>query len=131
MALFYTLLARLAAEHSREGSDTTTPLLAPAMDRLSRELFSPELTVAALAADASLSETYFRRLFKQAHGVSPKQYILERRILHAKQLLRERSAPISVIAEHCGFSGLYHFSRAFKLSTGISPTEYMQSEMRS
>ena len=128
LALIYTLFARLASEQSRETVDTLTPLLAPAMDRLSRELFSPELTVASLADDAKLSETYFRRLFKQLHGVSPKQYILERRILHAKQLLREHSAPVSVIAEHCGFSGLYHFSRAFKLSTGMSPTEYMQSE---
>ena len=131
MALIYTLLARLAAEQSHKVLDTLTPLLTPAMDRLSHELFSPDLTVATLASDANLSETYFRRLFKQLHGVSPKQYIQERRILHAKQLLREHSAPVSVIAEHCGFSSLYHFSRAFKLSTGMSPTEYIQSETRS
>lgn len=127
MALIYTLLARLSSEQSREAVDGLSPLLAPAMDRLSRELFSPELTVAALASDAGLSETYFRRLFKQLHGTSPKQYILDRRILHAKQLLSEHSAPVSVIAEHCGFSSLYHFSRAFKLATGISPSEYMRS----
>lgn len=126
MALIYTLLARLAAEQSRETVDTLTPLLAPAMERLSHELFSPELTVTTLASDANLSETYFRRLFKQLHGVSPKHYISERRIQRAKQLLREHSAPVSVIAEHCGFSSLYHFSRAFKTVTGMSPSEYMQ-----
>lgn len=128
MALIYTMLARLATEQFPQTVDTLTPLLAPAMDRLSRELFSPELTVATLASDANLSETYFRRLFKQLHGVSPKHYILERRILRAKQLLREHSAPVSVIAEHCGFSNLYHFSRTFKLSTGMSPSEYMRDK---
>ncbi|MBO5897670.1 MAG: hypothetical protein J6R04_01535, partial [Clostridia bacterium] len=57
MALLYTLLARLSNERARETVDGLSPLLAPAMERLSRELFSPELTVASLAADASLSET--------------------------------------------------------------------------
>lgn len=122
MSLFYELLSHLADE---QREPKPSELLAPAMKLLSRSLFDSELTVAALAAHVNLSEAYFRRLFKQAFGTSPKQYVLELRIRQAKQLLSEHTASVSAVAEYCGFSSVYHFSRAFKAATGQTPSEYM------
>lgn len=124
MVLFYTILSHLSQETQPE-NDSLSDLLAPAMEMLGHDIFNPDLTVAALAREANFSEAYFRRLFREAYGISPKQYILELRIRQAKQLLDEQTATVSAIAERCGFSGLYHFSRAFKETTGMSPTEYM------
>jgi AraC-like DNA-binding protein len=42
----------------------------------------------------------------------------------AKQLLTDGMLTVSAIAEQCGFSSVYHFSRAFKQTTGLSPTAY-------
>ncbi len=120
MSLMYGMLHRLATEDET----TTDPLLSNAVKLLRQRLYDPALKVERIAHEANLSEAYFRRLFRKSYGVSPKQYILEQRILHAKRLLTEHTASVTLIAESCGFSGVYHFCRAFKQVTGQTPTEY-------
>ncbi|MBR2343256.1 MAG: AraC family transcriptional regulator [Clostridia bacterium] len=82
------------------------------------------LTNEDLAAECNMSEVYFRRLFKNHFGCSPKQFVIEIRIQKAKQLLSEGALSVSAISERCGFSSTYHFSRLFKQHTGLSPSEY-------
>jgi len=80
-------------------------------------------SVADIAEMCAVSENYFRRLFKARYGVTPKQYILSLRISMAKELLSSGGS-VSSVAEKCGFSGVYQFSRCFREITGISPSEY-------
>ena len=58
-------------------------------------------------------------------NATPKQYISEIRLQKAKQLLTEGVLKINAVAETCGFSNQYHFSRFFKQNTGMTPTEFM------
>jgi AraC-like DNA-binding protein len=77
------------------------------------------------AADkAGLSVSRLRTLFKQATGLSPKQYQLEARISRASRLLSDSSLPVGIIAEQTGFESVYHFSRQFKRMRGLSPVHY-------
>jgi len=46
------------------------------------------------------------------------------RIQKAKSLLTNGTHTITAVSEECGFSSLYHFCRAFKEKTGMTPTEY-------
>ncbi len=121
MSIFYGILSRLSEEG---GSTAPHHTLSPAMDYLGKHLSDPSLSNKQLAEQAKISEVYFRKLFREAYGISPRQYILQARISHAKQLLREQSATVTAIAEACGFSCVYHFCRAFKQMTGMTPTEY-------
>ena len=121
LSLFYGILARLSEEQS---GSAHKGLLTPAMDYLSAHLYDPELTNDVLAKKANISEVYFRKVFKDVYGISPRQYIIEARIRHAKQLLGEQSASVTAVAEACGFSGVYHFCRTFKQVTGYTPREY-------
>ena len=116
-SIFYGILHKLS-------SDNIPRELTSAMRSINSDFCDPALTNATLAAECTISEVYFRKLFREHYGQSPKQYILQARIRHAKHLLREQSATVTTVAEACGFSSVYHFCRAFKQQTGMTPTEY-------
>jgi len=71
-----------------------------------------------------LEVNYFTRIFKKEYGVTPSQYITDRKIETAKRLLSETTMPIQAIAIHLGFTDASHFSHTFRRECGISATEY-------
>ncbi|MBE7026705.1 MAG: helix-turn-helix transcriptional regulator [Ruminococcaceae bacterium] len=99
---------------------------APALSYIEKN-YSEVITNEILAKQCSFSEEYFRKQFKKVYGISPKKYLIDRRINIAKQLLTEGTLKIQAISEKCGFSNPYHFCRLFKEKTGVSPTEYMRA----
>lgn len=103
--------------------------LSRAIQRIKSDYSDPALTNEVLAAECNVSEVYFRRLFKEHLGTSPKQYIIDVRIQVAKQLLGEGQLSIAMISERCGFSNQYHFSRLFKQHTGLTPSEYRKANL--
>jgi len=58
--------------------------------------------------------------------MTPRQFIIEIRINKAKQLLTDGTLKISAVAEKCGFTNQYHFTRVFKSRVGLTPSEYMK-----
>ena len=77
-----------------------------------------------LAAACGLTPYHFARSFKQASGFSPHQYILERRLLRARELLQATTAPIAEIAYTAGFSSQSHMTDAFRRLLGTTPGRY-------
>ncbi len=122
MSAFYSLLDGMITQGDEDNSD-----IGRAMAFLEANLSDPDLTNEVLARQVNISEVYFRRLFSDRYGVTPRQYIIEARIFKAKQLLSSGNKKISAVAEECGFVSVYHFSRCFKEKTGMTPTEYMNS----
>jgi len=116
---FYSLLCRLQRE-----LDSKPSVLDPAMEYIVKHISDPELSNTRIAQVCSVSEVYFRKTFKKKYGASPKQYILNLRISKAKELLSEGLCTVSRVAELCGFSSTYHFSRCFKTVTGKIPSDY-------
>ena len=84
-------------------------------------------SVTSAADQAGLSASRLRVLFKQATGLSPKQFQLEARIGRASRLLAESALPIGQIADQTGFESVYHFSRQFKRMRGTSPAHFRAS----
>lgn len=81
-------------------------------------------TIRELASDLGMSPSHLRTSFRKSCGVSLGKHMRERRLERACGLLRMTPARISEIAEQCGFSSLFTFSRAFKHAYGVSPKEY-------
>jgi len=118
-SLFYHLLDKVL-----QPRQVTDPRLSPVLDHIRSNLSDPNLSNALLAQKMGISEVYLRKLFLARLGATPKQYILEKRLQEAKQLLLNTDKSVTAIAEACGFSGVYHFCRIFKDKVGISPTQY-------
>ena len=124
----FRMLYEIFDKLSHEGDDRGMLPVRSAAEYLSAHFADPALSVLRLAEESGLSEVYFRRLFKSVYGVPPKQYLHTLRIRHAQLMLREGKESVTSIAEACGFSGVYHFCRAFKEETGDTPTEYRRNQ---
>lgn len=82
------------------------------------------LDLEQLAASACLSKYHFLRLFRQAYGRSPYQYIQSLRVEKATQLLKASALTVEDIADTLGFENSNSFSRLFYQRMGMYPTQY-------
>jgi len=74
-----------------------------------------------VARIALLSEFHFYRTFKELYKVTPYQYVLHKRLMHAFYLLERTELNICEIASICNFTDVFTFSKAFKRSFSMSP----------
>jgi AraC-like DNA-binding protein len=86
--------------------------------------YAGRLTVPRLAAAASLSEFHFYRVFREATGRSPVEYLNEYRCRRAAQLLSDTDAGVLGIALDVGFSSAAYFIRTFHRCFGCTPLTY-------
>lgn len=84
-------------------------------------------TLAELAKVVGMSPYYFARQFKQSTGLAPHQYLSERRIERAKELLTDTNASIADIGLRLGFSNQSHFTAQFHKQTGTTPRNFRKS----
>ncbi len=83
-----------------------------------------DITVNMLARKAAMNHYTFAQVFKKIFAISPSEFVLQRRIHLAEQLLRNTALSIEEIAFKSGFSDRTHFYKAFSKIHGISPTKY-------
>ena len=88
------------------------------------ENYHEKIQLASFAGQLHLSYDYFQHKFKQLTGLSPQQFLLNRRLDVAKQLLSQGELSCTEIAYRCGFSTPAQFSMLFKKTHGISPLNF-------
>jgi len=86
--------------------------------------YAEKITLDMLSEEFLINKYYLERIFKEQFGTSIISYLLGIRITHAKRLLRFTDKSVEQIGAECGIYPLYYFSRMFKQTEGISPTEY-------
>ena len=103
----------------------------PPDDRLARmigyfeEHFSDPACSPSRCAEAfSVSESQLRRIFTARLGIPPVNYLQNLRLGKAKLMLTQETVPIGEIAERCGFSSAFYFSRLFRERFGTTPSRY-------
>ena len=126
----YDILLQMQAEAERSYLPKgRAALIAPALARIVAGYTDNDLSVAALAAECGISEVYFRKIFLDKMGVSPKEYIIAMRMDYAKQLLAAGQLSVGEVATLCGYAEACHFSREFAARVGISPARYAAAQL--
>lgn len=124
-ALHDMLLAMSRSANGREAatlSGDANPIQ-KALDFIDGNLHR-EISLGEIAKVAGKSPFHFARIFKDALGVTPVAYVIEKRIDRSKALLRQTDLPISVIASRCGFNSQSHYCRTFRRLEHRTPREY-------
>jgi AraC family transcriptional regulator len=119
------LLHADSSEHTLNSSVEPLPprILRRIRDRIEADL-DTELSLASLAKQSGYSRAHFLRMFRAATGLTPHQYVLERRLSTAQQLLRQSKMLLVDIALKCGFSSQTHMNDVFRKRLGVTPLKY-------
>lgn len=90
--------------------------------------YADELTVAAVARSAAVSESECMRCFRSVLNTTPVQYIRRLRVQRAAELLKTTGLSVAEIGARCGFREMSYFSKLFRETHGCTPREYRQNE---
>lgn len=86
-----------------------------------------KITFTTLCAHFSMSESSMKKLFREGIGGGAMDFYNRCKIDKAKQLIRERNTNFTEIADRLGYNSVQYFSRHFKQSTGMTPSQYANS----
>ena len=84
--------------------------------------------VKQIATDLSYSEYYLSHIFKEKMELTMKDYLMQKKIMTAAELLENSNMSISEIAEQLHFSSLHSFGTAFKRYMNMSASDYRKSK---
>ncbi len=89
---------------------------------------SDDVTLAEIAENVELSPYHFSRAFKRTTGLTPQQYLMQRRMELAKQLLTKIELPIIEISAQVGFKNQSHFTTFFRRLTAMTPKAWREAQ---
>ena len=95
-----------------------------AITRYLQEHLSEDISLSVLAEEFHLSAQYISQLFKSEIGVNFLAYLTNIRMERAKKLLLSTALPIGEISEQLGFGDYRVFTKVFKKSEGVTPSQY-------
>ena len=125
ISLFYKMAAVLHQyERKNYCNSDKRNLIKPATDYLENNIFDCGLKIGQLHRLCNISDTYFRKIFIAVYGVSPKKYVLQKRLAQAKNILDCGDYTyIYGVAAAVGFEDPLYFSKVFKNRYGYLPSD--------
>jgi AraC-like DNA-binding protein len=92
--------------------------------------YEKDISVQDIARNCGLDRSYFGKIFKEAMGYTPQEFLLSFRISKAQDLLKNSPMSVGEISHAVGYENQLHFSRAFAKFCGMSPTAWRKSNVR-
>ena len=123
MALLQTMLAQLI-DFQTQSLTPSTKWFDRAQQLLAGPAKDPKCDPKAVARALGVGNEVFRKTFKRLAGVSPGRFRESAVLRQAASLLLKNDHTLADIAEQTGYCDAFHFSKRFKQTLGISPTQY-------
>lgn len=123
-SIFYKIVSSLIKNELYYASGENRMKIAEAIAYLHAHYLESDFRVATLSEVSKMSPRYFEMLFFGEFKCTPKEYILSLKMQLARELLQSEKYTVTAVAEHLGYSDIYHFSKIFKSKTGYTPSEY-------
>lgn len=120
-ALFMLLLNHLFQLYFCRVQSNIDPRIKKILDYIHLH-FADQIEINRLAHMINLHAVYLGKLFKENTGFTVKAYLNRIRINQAERLLAAGQFSVTEVAEQCGFSDIYYFSKVFKRTKGYSPS---------
>ena len=92
--------------------------------------YREDISLESLTEQFHFSREYIGRIFRARHNIAVYEYILQLRMTHAVELLRNPKLTLPVISEYLGYSNANYFSKAFRRFYGMSPSEYRNDRLQ-
>lgn len=92
-----------------------------------KDNYAKDLDLNTIADNLGFSSSYLTKVFNRCDQTTPSKYIRSYRMGIAKQLLNDKDLTIQEVAAAVGYNDPFHFSKSFKQTFGISPTDYRSS----
>lgn len=121
------ILSGIITSHEKaHRSSRDFALITRAIDYIDKEYMN-DLSVRKIAAELSVSESNLSHVFKHETGVSPYEFLLNKRINQAKYLLKLSNKTVSQIALEIGFQSDSHFVKTFRERTHTTPSAFRKN----
>ena len=123
-AALYNILAYLTAlERAKYTHKRNFSIIAPAVEHLQCHIFDAELRAGELHHFCGVSDTYFRQIFRANYGVTPREYVRNKRLAQARAILSSGDfRSVAEVARSVGYTDPLYFSRIFSRKFGYSPS---------
>ncbi|WP_312812569.1 AraC family transcriptional regulator [Sedimentibacter sp.] len=121
--LFITLLDEIFDSAKKQLTDSSTVVIEQVMEYM-RKNYAESISIGQIAMDFNIDRRRLFYLFEHYAGITPSNYLIQCRMLKAKELLGTCDCSIKQVAECVGYTDNLYFSRAFKKQTGMSPSEF-------
>ncbi|MBE5892292.1 MAG: helix-turn-helix transcriptional regulator [Lachnospiraceae bacterium] len=122
---YLTAILAFAHESADKAKSKEEEIFARAQELIREKLYHN--SVASLASQLCVEPRTLYNLFLRYAGCSPKKYLKNYCIDHAKYLLLHTTKSVGQISDEIGFSNQFHFSRVFRETIGMTPSEYRQT----
>lgn len=123
--LYYIMFGSLFNKSDKKNTDVFDEICG----YIKQKIYS-KVSVVEIASFFQMSPRRMHQIFTQKLGISPKRYLLNKKLEEGYKLLVQSTIPVSEIASMLCFSSPYHFSTEFKNTFGQTPTEVRNMERK-
>ena len=125
--MLHQSVERFCVQHTKAEQVSANKMRTQLLAYIEENFNNKSLSLSAVADQLNTSVYVATRLFKETTGKNFKEYVVDRRMEYAAELLKSTSHKVTEISNMAGFENAEYFSSLFKTKYGMTPTQYRKS----